>query len=279
MGYRVLSFRKVHPKWSSWRAFVALPAAALIGTLLWSHPLTERSDERHVALSAAQLVASKIDVYFGDLEILLREISAAVSTNPTDANMNDALLQRVKSELPKSVANIFILALDGRNIGNAVGHHASAGDRDYFQMAVATGRLVVGEPINSRSGVGWVVPVAWPVLTRGAVQAVLVVAVFVDSFRDLIAPNELPKGSIVRIVDKNEIELAVVSNETVANGPDVGRMGSAARQFRLVEGSEIVKLYGGITRIVGFSRMQRIPWLVAVGLPPYMGSVTVAEES
>jgi hypothetical protein len=276
----VPSFRKIRPKWSSWKAFAAVPAAALVGTLLWSHSLTERSDERLVALSAAQLVASKIDVYFGGLEIQLREISAAVSTDPTDADMNDALLQRVKSELPKSVANIFILALDGRNIGNAVGHHASAGDRHYFQMAVATGRLVVGEPINSRSGVGWVIPVAWPVLTRGGgVQAVLVVAVFVDSFRDLIAPDELPKGSIVKIVNKNEIELAVVSSETVANGPLVGRMGSAARQFRLVEGSEIVKLYGGLTRVVGFSRTQRIPWLVAVGLPPYMGSVTVAEES
>jgi hypothetical protein len=188
--YRVPIFCKVRRKWGSWRAFAALPAAALIGTLLWSHTLSERSDEKLVALSAAQSVASKIDVYFGDLEILLREISAAVSTNPTDANINDALLQRVKSELPKSVANIFILALDGRNIGNAVGHHASAGDRLYFQTAVATGRLVVGEPINSRSGVGWVVPVAWPVLTGGAAQAVLVVAVFVDSFRDLIAPSE-----------------------------------------------------------------------------------------
>jgi hypothetical protein len=102
---------------------------------------------------------------------------------------------------------------------------------------------------------------------------------FLDSFRDLIAPDELPKGSVVRLVNKNEIELAVVSNETVANGPDVGRMGSAARQFRLVEGSEIVKLYGGLTRVVGFSRTQRIPWLVAVGLPPYMGPVRVAEES
>jgi hypothetical protein len=224
-------------------------------------------------------VASRIDVYFGGLEILLREISAAVSTNPDDVDVNDAMLQRLKSELPKSVANILILALDGRNIGNAVGQHASAGDRDYFQTAVATGHLVAGEPIQSRSDLGWVIPVAWPVLNNaGDVQAVLVVAMFLDSFRDLIAPDELPKGSVVRIVNKNEIELAVVSNESVANGSQLRRMGSAARQFRLVEGSEIVKLYGGLTRVVGFSRTQRIPWLVAVGLSPYTASVTVAEE-
>jgi hypothetical protein len=275
----VPTFCKVRPKWSSWRAFAAVPAAALIGTLLWSHTLSERSDEKLVALSAAQSVASKIDVYFGDLEILLREISAAVSTNPNDVDVNDALLLRAKSELPRSVANILILALDGRNIGNAVGQHADAGDRDYFQMAVATGHLVVGEPIQSRSDLGWVIPVAWPLLNNaGDVQAVLVVAMFLESFRDLIASDELPKGSVVRIVDKNEIELAVVSNESVAIGPLVRRMGSAARQFRLVEGSEIVKLYGGLTRVVGFSRTQRIPWLVAVGLPPYTESVTVAEE-
>jgi hypothetical protein len=262
-------FRKLRPKWDSWKAFAALPAAALIGTLFWSHTLTERSDERHLALSAAQLVASRIDVYFGGLEILLREIGAAVSTNPNDVDVNDALLQRLKSELPKSVANILILALDGRNIGNAVGPHASAGDRDYFQTAVATGHLVAGEPIQSRSDLGWVIPVAWPVLNNaGDVQAVLVVAMFLDSFQDSIALDELPKGSVVRIVNKNEIELTVVSKESVANGLHDRRMGSAARQFRLVEGSEIVKLYGGLTRVVGFSRTQRIPWLVAVWTCP-----------
>jgi hypothetical protein len=278
-GYRMSRFRKRLPKWSSWKAFAALPAVALIGTLLWSHALTERSDQRHLALRAAQSVARKIDVYFGGLEILLREIGAAVSTNPNDVDVNDALLQCLKSELPRSVANILILALDGRNIGNAVGQHAGAGDRDYFQMAVATGHLVVGEPIQSRSDLGWVIPVAWPVLNNGGdVQAVLVVAVFLDSFRDVIASDGLPNGSIVRIVNRNEIELAVVSNESVAIGPHVRRLGSAARQFRLVEGSEIVKLYGGLTRVVGFSRTQRIPWLVAVGLSPYTASATVAEE-
>jgi hypothetical protein len=275
----VPSFRKNRAKWSSWKAFATLPAAALTGTLFWSHSLKERSDERHVALSAAQSVASKIDLYIGGLEILLKEISAAVSTNPNNVDVNDALLQHVKSELPKAVANILILTLDGRNIGNAVGRHAWAGDREYFQMAVATGHLVAGEPIQSRSGLGWVIPVAWPVLNRGGdVQAVLVLAMSLDSFRDLIAPDELPKGSIVRIVNNNEIELAVVSNKSVAEGSHLRRMGSASRQFRLVEGSEIVKLYGGLTRVVGFSRTQRLPWLVAVGLSPYTGSVTIPDE-
>ena len=192
-------FRSNRVKWSLWKTAAFVPVAALIGTLLWSHSLTESSDERHVALGAAQLVASKIDLFIGRLEIPLKEIGAAISTDPNDVDVNDALLQRVKSELPKAVANILILTLDGRNIGNAVGRHAWAGDRDYFQMAVATGHLVAGEPIQSRSGLGWVIPVAWPVLNHGGdVQAVLVLAMFLDSFRDLIALDELPKGSIVR---------------------------------------------------------------------------------
>jgi hypothetical protein len=44
-------------------------------------------------------------------------------------------------------------------------------------------------------------------------------------------------------------------------------MGSPARQFRLTEGSEVVNLHSNLTRIVGFSRTQRAPWLVTVGLP------------
>jgi hypothetical protein len=101
-------------------------------------------------------------------------------------------MRREKTELLRSIANILLLSLDGQNIGNAVGRHASAGDREYFKRASAGDRLVMGLPIHSRSGLGWVIPIARPVSSdTGAIRGVLVVAVFVDSFRDLISANEL----------------------------------------------------------------------------------------
>jgi hypothetical protein len=93
-------------------------------------------------------------------KVFLNRLSAELSTNPNDVDTNDALLRREQSQLPKSIANILLLSNDGRNIGNAVGRHASAGDRDYFKRATAGDQLVVEAPIRSRSDVGWVIPVA-----------------------------------------------------------------------------------------------------------------------
>jgi GAF domain-containing protein len=249
----------------------------LIGAGLWSQFHIEHTRARYLALSSARTVASRIDANLGDLKDLLSKIGGAVSTNPDDIDANDALLRRMHSELPKSIANIFVLTLDGRNIGNAVGKHASAGDRDYFQRALSGDRLVVGLPIRSRSDLGWVIPVAQPVFdSSGKMRAVLAVAIFADSLPEMIGTSELPERSVVRVVTENEIEVALFSSESATIAPDASRMGSAARQFALVEGSEVVNLHSNLTRIVGFSRTRRVPWLVTVGLPVEGGSVRSA---
>jgi hypothetical protein len=277
---RVPIFRSIRLKSAAWAAAAGLPVVALIGIGLWSQFHIEHPGARHRALIAARSVAARIDAEFAGLDDLLSGISTAVSTNPDDVDANDALLRQAQSELPKSVANILLLTLDGRNIGNAVGKHASAGDRDYFQKALASDRLVVGVPIRSRSDLGWVIPAARRVSdSRGKMQAVLAVAIFAESLRDLIGADELPDGSVVRVVAENEIEVALVSINSDAVGPDVARMGSAARQFRLVEGSEVVNLHSNLTRIVGFSRTRRVPWLVAVGLPTEHRTARAVEEA
>jgi hypothetical protein len=264
-------------KWALSASVAGLAVVALIGAGWWSHSRTAHAEARHRALGAARSIVEKIDAQFVDLESLLSRLSVKISTNLDDVDANDTLLRHEKSELPSSIANILVLSPDGRNIGNAVGRHASAGDRDYFKRALAGDRVVVGTPIRSRSDLGWVIPVARAVSNNGGtVQAVLVIAIFADSFRELIDGNELPVGSLVRIVADNEIEVAFVSNESTAIGPDLNRMGSAPRQFRLVEGSELLNLNGNLIRVVGFSTARRVPWLVTVGLPTEIGSVRIA---
>lgn len=240
----------------------------LAGIVLWPRFHIEHAGARYLALSSAQTVASNLDTHLDGLKDLLSGISVAVSTNPDDRDANDVLLRRIQSELPKSIANIFVLTLDGSNIGNAVGNHAHAGDREYFKRALAGDRVVVGVPIRSRSDLGWVIPVAQPVFdSSGKLRVVLTIAIFTDSLRELIGTYELPKGAVVRVVTEDGIEIALFSSQTTAIEPDDSRMGSPARQFRLTEGSEVVNLHSNLTRIVGFSRTQRAPWLVTVGLP------------
>src|SRR5271166_4472518 len=232
-------------------AAAVLPCVILIGTGFWKEFRIDEIFARHRALEEAQLIAAKIDMHLGALENLLSNLSAAVSKSPSDVNANDALLRRAKSELPRFIANIFVLSLNGQNIGNAVGHHASAGDRDYFQRAVAGAPLVVGAPIRSRSNLGWVIPVACPVKnSAGEIQAVLTVATFLDGFLEIIGINKLPMDSIVRIVTDDEIELTSILNAPMENGNDRVRLGNAEHRIRLDEGSERVALHDNAARIV-----------------------------
>lgn len=254
-------------------ALVAIIGLASVGEFGFDH-----SDARHRALDTARSIAQKIDARLGTMETLLNQLSVKLSTNSDDVAANDALLQRELSGLPKSIANILLLSPDGRNIGNAVGNHASAGDRDYFHRALAGDQLVAEAPIRSRSNLGWVIPIARRMTNRdGSTQAVLVAAISVDSIRDLINPDELPVGSLVRVVTEDEVQIAF-SSGTAPNGPDLNRMGNVPRQFRLSEGSELLTLNGKVVRVIGFSRTQRVPWLVTVGLPVSAISEAIAER-
>jgi hypothetical protein len=257
-------------------ACLALVAVICMASLSQFGP--DHSDARHGAVDAARSIAQRIDAQVGATETLLSGLGPKLSINPDDVDANDALLRRELSALPKSVANILLLSPNGRNIGNAVGNHAGAGDRDYFKRASAGDQLVVEAPIRSRSDVGWVIPIARRISNRGgSTQAVLVIAISVDSIRDLISAGDLPVGSLVRVVTEDETQIAF-SSGTTPNGPDLNRMGNVPRQFRLTEGSELLTVNGKVVRVVGFSRTRRVPWLVTVGLPVEVVSEWVAER-
>jgi len=254
--------------------WAGLTAAVIACTILIGLSPTQSrradTDARDRALGTARLVASRIDWHFSALEIILRNTSRAISLDPNDVDWNDAMLDRVKSELSGAIANIFLLTRDGRNIGNAVGSHASAGDREYFQRAMAGEPLVVGNPIRSRSNLGWVIPVAHPIKnSAGEPQAVLAAATPLDGLREVIGVDQLPIGSVIRVVNAEQTEVTTISRDPAATGNDLIRLGSSARQFRLKEGTEIVTSHRNdrnVTLIVGFSTTHRAPWLITVGM-------------
>jgi hypothetical protein len=95
----------------------------------------------------------------------------------------------------------------------------------------------------------------------------------------LISGIDLPVGSLVRVVADNGGEVVFVSNEPTKIGPDLNRMGSIPRQFRLIEGSELLTLNGNLIRVIGFSKTRRPPWLVTVGLPPEVAPLILAERT
>jgi len=236
-------------------AVAAIPLVALFGTGLSSQRGVEESDAQRHAAGAARAVAAKIDRHFGELEYLLHRLGAAVSTDPGDVERNDALLRGAKSEQPAIIANIFVLARDGSNIGNAVGQHAAAGDREYFQRAMAGAPLVVGHAIRSRSNLGWVIPVARPLHNgAGEIRGVLTAATSLDGLRDVIDVDELPPGSVVRIVRDDGTEVTTIARDGAASAADPA----------------------DVARVAGFARTRRASWLITVALPTDAAAVRLA---
>jgi hypothetical protein len=154
-----------------------LPFAALIGAGLFTQWQLDTGRALRSALDEAHRVADRVDDEIGNFENMLVGASQAVSTDPADKAKNDAILRRIKSELPGYVSNILVTSLDGENIGTSVGTVVSRtylGDRDFFQEIVAGKRFAMGMPVRGRTSGQWISTVARAVDDRNGQLAALI---------------------------------------------------------------------------------------------------------
>jgi diguanylate cyclase (GGDEF)-like protein/PAS domain S-box-containing protein len=249
-----------------------VPFLALTGAGLWSQWRGDQAQAFKSALNEARLVADQVDDELGNLESLLAGLSQAVSTNPEDVIANDAVLRRVKPELPGYVSNILLSTLDGSNIGTsfevAEDGRSYVGDRDFFLEALTGKRLAVGEPVRGRTTGKWVASVARRVEDRsGRLAAVMTVGIQLERFQDGLRLSELPHGSVVQILNEN----AIVISRSVDSASWVSRNLSGddnvIRHMAMMEASEAVRWPDMVERITGSVTTRRVPWLVSVGLP------------
>src|SRR5262245_11039093 len=96
-----------------------VPFTALIGVGLWQQWRNEHAAAIQRALDEARLIAAQVDDHIGSIQNLMIGLSRTVSWDPHDISANDALLRRIKSELPRHVANILLYSVDGTNIGTS----------------------------------------------------------------------------------------------------------------------------------------------------------------
>jgi diguanylate cyclase (GGDEF)-like protein/PAS domain S-box-containing protein len=207
-------------------------------------------------------------------------LGQAVSFNPADRATNDALLRKVKSELPNGNSHILLFDLDGTNIGTSQDPdypRPNAHDRFYFHEALADHRPAVGVPIMARSG-HQIVNIARPIKDEtGQVRAVLTVGPVLDHFQDTLKLHELPAGSAIAIVNLQGIIIAANSDAWIGRRADGGRLPArmAAR-----EGSDISSWAqrDNVERVNGFTIAHRVPWLVTVGVPTAIAYAALAHR-
>jgi diguanylate cyclase (GGDEF)-like protein/PAS domain S-box-containing protein len=248
-----------------------VPFIGLIGGGLWSRWQNDHAAAFERATSEARLLAAQVDDHIGNLENLLTGLSAAVSTNPVDAEANDTLLRRARDELPDYIAGILLFAADGTNIGrsgDATLPRANASNRAYFQQVMVGHRVVIGEVIRRIQDGKWIVTLARSVEDQsGRIRAVLVVGTLLDHFQNALRLQNLPAGSVVKIVNEKGIGLARTAEDSNWIGRDLSNVAHIARHIAAKEISEIVAWSDGVSRITGSSTAHTVPWLVSVGLP------------
>src|SRR5262245_24100401 len=248
-----------------------VPFAVLVGGGLWLQWRTDQAQAIRSALMDARLVAAQVDDQLGNFESLMAGLSRAVSTDPGDVLANDAMLRRVRSELPAFVNSVMVLSLDGSLIGTSRDRgsvRVRSGDREYFHRVVAGERLVVSDPFVGHIVRQWLIAIARPVEDRtGAVRAVLLVSISLERFQDSLRVRELPPGGVIQVVNEKGTVITRSQDSAKWVGRNVLNSEPFSRHLAAGEASEAVLWPDDVERITASATAHWAPWRVSVGLP------------
>jgi PAS domain S-box-containing protein len=248
-----------------------IPLVAVILGGLGNQLRDDQDEAMERVLDEARLLAAQVDDHIGNLENLLLGVSQAVSPRLADANANDTLLRQVKQELPDYIANILLFAPDGNNIGSswdADVRRFYAGDRAYFQQVVAGQHFAIGDVIRTKLSGEWVVTVASPVNDQtGRLRAVIAVGTKLERFQHALRMQDLPDGSVVRVVNQDGIVVAQSNNGPYWIGRDLSGSEDVAQALAAKETSALWIWPDHVKRITASSTAHRVPWIVSVGFP------------
>jgi Cache domain len=232
------------------------------------------------ALDEARLIAAQVDDHIGNLDNLLLGLSRAVSIAPADAGVTNALLRRAKSELPDFVSHIMVFSRDGYSIATSFEDEIKpvyVADRLYFRKLIAGEHLSLGEVMRGRVNGWWLVNVARRIEdATGRLTGVLAIGTRLEHFQDALRLDNLPAGSVVRVLSEDGIVIAQNVNGPNWIGRDLSKVETVLRHMRAKEITEVVAWTDGVERITGSATAHRVPWLVSVGLPGNVAWAAIA---
>jgi diguanylate cyclase (GGDEF)-like protein/PAS domain S-box-containing protein len=258
----------------------SVPFTALIGVGLWNQWRSDQAKALERALAEARIIAAQVDDHIGNMDNLMTGLSRTISWDPADATANDAVLRKVKTELPPFVTNIAVFLSDGTNIGTSSrAGRIFVGDRNLFQQVLAGQQLLIGELLQTRRSGQWVVMLVRPLKDdTGRLRAVLAVGTLLKRFHETLGTVRLPPDSVVQILDARGTVIARSVDSANWIGRDISTREHVARQLTEKESSEVMTWADGVERITGSTTANKVPWQVSVGLPTDVANATVLQR-
>ncbi|MHB8493008.1 MAG: PAS domain-containing protein [Casimicrobiaceae bacterium] len=252
---------------------LGLPFLVYVGLSAMRQSADERSEARERMVSLARLVAARVDDYVSDMADAIALSSHGTVVDPAQVAANDAFLQGLRRDLPASMSNIGLWALDGRNVGSLerlpIGDRLNIADRPYFAAALAHRGLTIDAPLPARSDGEPIAIFARPLLDatdrpRGVVTASARLAGLAGL---LEARGVAPAPTIVTLVNQAGIILARNRNAAHWIGKRFAAAADAPAALPVAEGAGQRRGSDGVLRLTAYATPSRAPWRVYVETP------------
>lgn len=257
---------------------LGLPFLVYVGLSAVRQRADDRSEARERMISLARLAAARVDDYVSDMEGVVALSSHGTVVDPAQAAANDAFLRGLRRDLPASMSNIGVWALDGRNVGSLDpmqrGADLNIADQPYFAETLAHRGVTIDAPLPARSDGAPIAIFARPLLDatdrpRGVVTASARLAGLTGL---LDARGVAPAPTIVTLVNRAGIILARNRDAAHWIGRRFADAGEAPGAAQMSESADQRRGADGVLRVVAYATPSRAPWRVYVERPPTQSS-------
>ncbi|HEV2219620.1 MAG TPA: PAS domain-containing protein [Casimicrobiaceae bacterium] len=252
---------------------LGLPFLVYVGLSAMRQRADDRSESRERMVSLARLVAARVDDYLSDMADAIALSSHGTVVDPAQTAANDAYLQGLRRDLPASITNIGLWALDGQNVGSLDrtrrGDAMNIADRPYFAAALAHRGLTIDAPLPARSDGEPIAIYARTLLDvtdrpRGVVTASARLAGLAGL---LDARGVAPAPTIVTLVNAAGIILARNRDAVHWIGTRFAGTAGGPATLQMAEGAEQRRGSDGVLRLTAYATPSRVPWRVYVETP------------
>ena len=246
-----------------------LPWIAIFATTYASYQRELDRDTTVRLRDLAAQVGARVDDQLGTVEGLLVAIAEGASSDTAAIARNDAVLRRLRGELPPYITNLALWGADGHNIGSSDtiperARKMEVAAHRFFREAIAATHLTVGRPIESRETGGWSLTMARRIRQGGTIAGVASVSARLDSLGSYLAVGgSAGSGTVITLLDDDGAVLARAGGTRVPVGtrlstPDrVGHLRDERSGF--VDTADV-----RLGRAYAFQRVTAAPWLVVV---------------
>ncbi len=254
-----------------------LPALAVILYTGWERRQRVSAQAQAESLQVAHLFASKQADEMQATRRLLFTLAQMLATEGDHSTACRALSSGGARE-DWAYLSLDLLQLDGQVLCTTASTHLalSARDRDYFEQAVQSHAEVTGEYEIDPAGQA-VLPFFQPILKDSQVTQVLRVTLGLGWFDSFASQTQLPSGSALTVIDKDDTILARAPNSEQWLGKT--SLGTPLVQTVLAakgDGATETTGLDGVTRLYGFTEFDpQTQASITVGIP---STVVFADE-